>query len=499
MLDLRAKIASNNVIKQRVLELLERYGKDVILTLFTQLFEYSEQRLRRKLASIPDGEWTAENHVEGVREPFLTVEIKITKSGETLTMDFTGSSPQTSGSENIGALGAMSSAMNPLLTTLCHDLPWNEGLFKPIEFILPERSIVNPKRPAAVSANTPSGGNILVMTTAHRALSKMLLESDGFADEACGNIGASFNNFVLAGIGRNGKYFATLILDGLAGGVGGFIDSDGESSAQNHWAVKTMISNVETIEMIYPFLYLWRREIPDSGGAGRFRGGLGTESALMPWGTEEVVQVNLGVGQEPRTCLGLVGGYPSVHSPVGIIRGSTVRAAFAEGRMPSSLSEMGGLNDPGLSKGVSTFGPNDVLHAVVGSGGGGFGDPILRDPLAVLRDLQDGSVSMLLATDTYGVIFSDGPKVDREATEARRTAQRQERLSAASSSDFPPAPCVSCGRAVTPVLFDGAITLAEPPGMGAYSDNFALRHVCCSECGELLDVFQVRKSLVALG
>jgi N-methylhydantoinase B len=502
VLDLRAKIAANNVVKRRVVEMLDRYGRETVLALFSQLFEYSEQRLRRKLASIPDGTWTAENHIEGIKDPYLSVHVSVTKSGETLTMDFTGSSPQTAGSENIGFLGAMSSAMNPLLTMLCHDLPWNEGLFAPIDFVLPEGSIVNPRRPAAVSTNTPAGANILVMTAAHNALSKMLLTAEQFQDEACGNIGASFNNFVLAGPGRDGTYFATLILDGLAGGVGGSLMADGEDSAQNHWAVKTMISNVETIEMIYPLLYLWRREIRDSGGPGEHRGGLGLESALMPWGTDQIVQVNLGVGQEPRPCLGLAGGYPSIHAPVGLIRGSSVEALFGGGRVPRTLEELGGQKEPGPPKGVSFLGPQDVLYAVVGSGGGGFGDPLRRDPAAVLADIREGSIAEQAAPDVYGVALTgDGDSVDGNATDELRNELRARRLaSAVARTSGAEGACRGCREELQRVgTFDLPITAMEPEGLAQPSDRFVLRHTCCLHCAELLDVAVVFSDAAAEG
>ncbi len=484
VLDLRAKIAANNVVKQRVIETLKRYGRDVVLALFDQLFEYSEQRLRRKLDAIPDGSWSAQNHIEGIQEPSLSVAVTITKQGDELTMDFTGSSPQTAGSENIGRLGAVSSAMNPLLTMLCHDLPWNEGLFKPITFVLPEKTIVNPSRPAAVSANTPAGANILVMTAAHNALSKMLLESEDFADEACGNIGASFNNFVLAGPSRDGNYFATLILDGLAGGVGASQASDGESSAQNHWAVKTMISNVETIEMMYPVMYLWRREVPDSGGAGRYRGGLGLESALLPWDTQQIVHVNLGVGQDPRTCLGLSGGYPASNAPVGIVRGTGVRAGFAAGEMPVTLAALAGADDPGVPKGVSFLGPDDVLYAVVGSGGGGFGDPLLREPQSVLADVAENAVSAELADAVYGVVFAGpGPEVDVSATKTRRDAIREQRLAQSTLSPD--------GSPEIRIL-DCPTTVGQPDGVGRPTGLYALRHILAAHTGELLDVILIK-------
>jgi len=432
LLDIRAKIAANNVIKKRVIEMLDRYGRETVLGLFQQLLEYSAERLKRRISTIPEGTWRAKSYIEGVRDEYLSVEVAITKEGDRLTVDFTGSSPQTEGSENISSHGAISSAMNPLLAMLCYDMPWNSGLFEPVDFILPENSIVNPQRPAAISTNTPAGANMLVMTAAHNALSKMFLASEDYRDEACGNIGASFNNFVLAGARADGNYFATLILDGLAGGTGAGPDGDGENSVQNHWAVRTMISNVETIEMIYPVLYLWRREICDSGGPGRHRGGLGIETAMTPLGVDQMAVVNLGAGVDPRNCLGVAGGYPAAHAPSTITRGS-INWQNGGTTLPKRVTELEGENDAIPTKGVSGMVKSDVLHAVVGTGGGGYGDPLERDPEAVARDVAEGCVSDALALDVYGVVLAPSDlTVDLAATNEARSAMKNMRLQGGS-------------------------------------------------------------------
>jgi len=425
LLDIRAKIASNNVMKAGIIRLVERYGLDTILALFQQLIRYSEERVRAKLREIPDGTWGTTNYIEGIREPFLKIQVTVKKEGERLTFDFTGSSPQTQGPENIGIYGAISSAMNPFIAMLCYDIPWNEGLFKPVDFILPEGSIVNPRKPAAVSYNVPAGGNMLVMTAAHNALAKMLLSSEKYRTEACGNIGASHVAFVLAGINRDGSYFTTLIMDALGGGIGGSPDRDGPSTAQNHWCIKTMLVNVETNEMLYPFLYLWRKEVPDSGGAGKFRGGLGLMDAIIPWETPQMVDVNLGCGAEPRNCLGLSGGYPAANTPAGVIRGAKLKEQFfAKGRLPRSLEEIEGKHERISPKSVTLVGEDDLLYGYMATGGGGFGDPLERNPELVLKDVIDGYVSLEMAEEIYGVV------IDRKAmtVDAERTAEQRQRL-----------------------------------------------------------------------
>lgn len=429
LLDIRAKIAANNVVKRRIIEMADRYGRDTVLALFGQLIRYSEDRVAAKLKQIPDGQWTAVNYIEGLREPYLKVQITAIKEGERLTMDFTGTSPQTAGSENMGVNGTMSSAMNPFISMLCYDIPWNEGLFKRVDFVLPEGSLVNPRKPAAVSANVPAGANILTMTTSLNVLSKMLYCSEEYREEASGNVAGNFNCFNFSGYNRAGNYFSTLIMDVLASGVGAYTGHDGANAAQNTWSVKTAIANVETNEMLYPFMYLWRKMTPDSGGAGKFRGGVGLEDALMPWGTDQIVTVALGVGADPRSCLGFSGGYPAANTPLGVMRGARVKeTVFDAGRVPATIEGMPGEWERLAPKGVSFLGKEDVLHGYVGSGGGGFGDPTERNPESVRNDVLNGYVSAALAESVYGVLLTPDGEVDAERTAERRRAILKDRL-----------------------------------------------------------------------
>jgi N-methylhydantoinase B len=429
LLDIRAKIASNNVLTERLLAMVERYGVDTVLTLFTQLIDYSESRLRKKLLSIPDGVWRSANYVEGIVEPELHVHVALTKQGDSVTFDYTGSSPQSAGPENIGVPGAMSGAMASFISMLCHDLPWNEGLFKPVDFVLPEGSIVNPKRPAPMSATIPSGANLLVVTASQNALAKMLLSTEEFREDAAANNNGGFNVPIISGPHRDGSPFTTLILDMLAGGGGALADCDGDSSAHNGWCIKTMIANVETNELMYPVLYLAREEVIDTGGPGRYRGGLGVRTTMMPWGTPELLVVTVGCGARSRSSLGVAGGYPATNVPIRILRGADVESRFFEqGLIPDAASDMGAEIDVVPSKGVMRMKAGDVFQAVGSSGGGGFGDPIRREPAAVLEDVQEGFVSRAMAHEIYGVVLSE-TGVDEAATAARRQEIRQGRLS----------------------------------------------------------------------
>jgi N-methylhydantoinase B len=476
LLDVRAKIASNNVMRDRLQGLIARYGVETILALFDQTIDYSESRLRSRLLEIEDGQWSATSHIEAIAEPHLSARLTLRKQGDTLTFDFTGTSPQSAGAENISIPGVVSGSMCTVLTALCHDLPWNEGLFRPVEFVLPEGTLVHPIRPAPVSSNVPSGGLTLVTSSAQTAVAKMLLSTDGFSGDAAGVVGGTFNYPVFAGLGSDGVPFATLILDGLAGGSGALGSSDGDSSGHSAWGTKTMIANVETTELLYPLMYLWRREVTDSPGAGEFRGGSGFSVGIKPWGVPGLACITVGVGTESRGSSGLAGGYPGSHAPVAVMRGG----GADDGVLRASPEDLGGEREGVSPKGMTMMGPDDVLHMYVSSGGGGFGDPLKRDPAAVLADVADAIVSPEMAEHVYGIVVSAEGDLDATATDQRRDALRRDRLAKGRPSS-------DAGI----LVYDEPIDTGEPAELAPAEPMFALRHRCDATTGELVDVEMV--------
>lgn len=429
MLDISAKIAACNVMRERLYSTVERYGIDTVLTLFEQAIRTSEEGIRSKLREIPDGRWEAVNYVEGFSVSHYKIKLALIKGGDTLTFDFTGTSPQTPGSENVSAVGAVGSAVDPFIPMMCWDIPWNSGMFRPLKFVLPEGSVVNPTKGAAVSCNTPAGAAYITTATAQNALSKMLLSSDKFRREACGNSMTGSQFPVWSGLNKDGIYFASHIMDALAGGSGALEDRDGDNTSANMWCAKVMISNVETNEMNYPVFYLTRKEVPDSGGPGKFRGGLSLLCAYTPWDTEKLVNIHQGSGQEPRNSLGLAGGYPASSSRVYKIRNTEFLEKIKQGKPPRSLEEIGGTVES-FEKGLSIFevGKEEVIYYTSG-GGGGYGDPLERSPELMLKDVIKGDVSLGRAKKDYGVVIDpEKLEIDLEETEKERRRMIEERL-----------------------------------------------------------------------
>jgi N-methylhydantoinase B len=188
------------------------------------------------------------------------------------------------------------------------------------------------------------------------------------------------------------------------------------------------VADVEMNEFAFPMLYLWRREEPDSGGPGRFRGGVGASSCFVPHDSP-IGGVHLVVsapGKALPLASGLSGGLPAGTQHDVLLRGTDVAALFAAGRIPGSLTDLAGDTDLLPAHHETDLGPDDVYYTHW-QGGGGYGDPLRRAPAAVAADLRAHKVSRGGAEEVYGVVFDADGAVDEAATTTRRAALRRSR------------------------------------------------------------------------
>jgi N-methylhydantoinase B len=182
-------------------------------------------------------------------------------------------------------------------------------------------------------------------------------------------------------------------------------------------------------EFLYPLLTLWRREVPDSGGPGRHRGGLGASIAMIPHGTNVPMGLVLAsAGKAVSQNTGLCGGYPGNTGLDVVARNSRVMELLASGAIPSELDEISDDLEPAQNYASSYLAPGEVF-AMTWQGGGGYGDPLTREPRAVANDLREQKITEASATALYGVVLDRGD-VDEAATAAerdRRLALRRQR------------------------------------------------------------------------
>lgn len=430
-LDLRAKIGANNVAQEQIRALIAKYGADTVKAVMRRSLDDAEGRLRRKLQSFPDGSWSAVAHQDSARSgdrDVYKIVVTMTKRDDRLTFDFTGTDTQADGFINCTYAGLRGGIMPIVLTQLCADIPWAPGgLYRCLDIVSEPGTVNNCTFPAGIGKASVASA-WATQNAVSECVAAMLnthpTHRQSLMSVCCG----TWDLTLLAGVDQRGNGFVTMICDSMAGGLGARVDADGVDTGGLNCIPMGRVADVEMNEFSFPMLYLWRREEPDSGGPGRYRGGVGASSCFIPHDTP-IGGVHLVVsapGKAIPQAPGLSGGYPANTEFDVLVRGSAVRAALAEGRIPASLEELGGDREvvpPHLETDVG----HDDVYYTHWQGGGGFGDPLLRDPAAVAHDLQEGKVSAAAATGIYGVVLDASGTIDADQTDRQRNQMRRQR------------------------------------------------------------------------
>ncbi len=433
VLDLKGMIASNNVAIKRMIELIERYGMDRVKSVMTGLVDRAEQALRRRLTELPDGKYRGVDFLDhdGHRNRLYKIMVTLIKEGDQMTFDFTGTSPQAPGFVNCAEGGMESGIATPLFITLCYDLPWNGGLLKTVKIIGPKGIICNAERPAPVGGASVMAKRV-VQNACTQAISRLVSTGAGLRDEARAVAGGTFMTLNLRGISQYGEKYGTMIMDAHACGEGAFSFRDGVDAEGHVGSPRSSIPNVESNEDFSPILYLYRKMLADTGGTGRFRGGntVGIAFAIHSDKTQEAVLCGHGV--EMPNSLGLSGGGPGACVVNTVVKDTDLSGQIQAGIIPGDISKLKGQKkNVGAKPGDLVFRPHDVF-AYSFQGGGGWGDPLERDPERVLEDYHEGAVSVTWARKAYGVVIDPGKgAVKAKQTENLRKSLRRRRLTEA--------------------------------------------------------------------
>ena len=391
--DYQAQLGANRIGEKRFAELHDSYGRDAVDSFLDELLDYTERRVRAAIEELPDGEYEARDEMDGdgiVDEPVELV-LTLAVEGDELTIDFTGTADENEGPLNCTPAMAFAGTMSVVMAFIGEDLPKNDGFYRPIETITPAGTMVNPTydRPVAGGWEIPMRAGDLV-TKAF---------ADAVPEETIGATKGIVCNVAYGGDDPRDDegyvYYET-----VAGGYGGRAEKDGMDAVQTHFQ-NTANSPIEELEDEIP-VYVRRYElITDSEGAGRQRGGLGVRRDLEFYDHEASFSL-----LTDRTRSG----------PWGVFGGRAASPARFY-RNPDTAAE-----ETLASKSTTKLDPNEVV-SVQTPGGGGYGDPLERDPQAVLADVRDGKVSAAKAAEEYGVVIDDG--VDTAATEAKRRELRE--------------------------------------------------------------------------
>jgi N-methylhydantoinase B len=481
-LNMRARLAALRSTHQRICELIEQYGLDAFRATQEQIIAYVERVVRGRLRALPDGSWYAEGYHDhdGRENKTYRVCCRIDKRGERITFDMTGTAPQVRGSINCARPAMEGAVMGVLLTYLCYDLPWAIGGLRPIaEIVSAEGTLNNALSPAGVSMASTTA-TLTTQDVVANAFARMLLSSAEYSREAQASWTPGISGGVIVAPDPAGEPHVGPVTDFFSGGGGARSDRDGIDSGGIFHSMASRLANAEMVEQRTPVLQLYRRELCDGGGPGRVRGGTPVEFATVPHKLPQrpAALNTLASGVSVPAGRGLAGGEPGSPAINIVLRGANIRELFAAGRLPGAPEDLTGTREVLEAKSVVAFDEDDV---VIGSlaGGGGFGDPIRRDPALVARDVTAGLVSDGEARRIYGVVIEDG-EGGTAATAARRAAIRDERLASATLPAAAPPPAEVEGEVLHPAS-DCVEAVAGPGGDRSLRCSICHRRLCAED------------------
>ncbi|HYA27517.1 MAG TPA: hydantoinase B/oxoprolinase family protein [Acidobacteriota bacterium] len=372
--DLRGQVGAARLGERRIVELMDRYGKPTILESTELLSDYTENRVRQSIAAWPDGESEGESFVDhdgiDLTKP-IRIHVKVNKRGDRLHFDFSASSDQTQGPANIRPPLVRAACAYCLVALVDRFLPINQGLARVIEATFREGSVVNPRFPAAVNTYMPTAltaAEAILRALAPFVPDKQIAGGSGSAALVLGGRDARSNR-------------AYVHYEIFSGGTGARSGRDGVSATAFHLS-NCKTAPIEIIESEFPTRVERFEMIPDSGGAGEWRGGLGFARDYRIL-TDEV-RFSMRTDKHTIEPFGGAGGFPG---------GKGACLINPESNSAKQLPSRFG--DHRLQQ-------NDIIR-VERPGGGGMGDPFKRPAAKVIDDVRQGYVSIERARSQYGV------------------------------------------------------------------------------------------------
>jgi N-methylhydantoinase B len=481
-LELKSQVAGIHTARERLGALIERYGAPAVKGTMNKMVDDTARVVGQRLESLPDAEWRDERYISGANPTDLRLRklaLSFTKRGDRLHVSNEGTDPS-AGSFNITRGVFRASVLNGMLPFLAYDQHLcAAGVLRQLDFEYADGAITTASHPSAVSTSL---GSVATVNHAHLLTAKMVsghpeLSEHAFASSALHTMSATGPVWQ----DEAGNLVSDSILDMLAGGTGAFSHRDGIDYGGCSFSIANHVSNVEKFEQVIPFLYLFRREIPGSGGHGRFRGGVTYSAGWVGHGSETVAMHATGNSKSVTMGLGLAGGFPGTAGYHWHATQTRIQSEFAAGRVPGSHEELEAMAPHGAYLGVRSdnrLTPDDVFE-LLPNPGAGWGDTLERDPALVAEDLRTGRIDPRETEALYGVMLDASGGADPQATQTRREALRQARLSSARVPRRP------VGTPVEGTSLKGAGTPADTRVIEAVAirETGAERHFACARCG----------------
>jgi N-methylhydantoinase B len=392
--DLSAQMASCRVAERRILELMDRYGADVIRAVWTEMLDASERHIRQLIGELPQRTVSHESYLDndGVNPAHRRIRVRITVAGDRLLVDYTGTSAQSAGPANITEALANGYAFIGVKAALDPQGAINGGVFRAISVLAPEGSMMNARPPAAAAGTGEVGQS---------AIAPMIALSNVVPERVSAEDSASANHAYISGQdARRGIVKRFIYYDYPSKGAGARSCKDGVDAIRDIRGGYVTAQSIEVLEQRFPVLFRRYAFRTDSGGAGRYRGGLGVVREY-----ETLVDGIFSMLSETAIVplSGLYGGHGGTPARWELVRGG--RVSFLSEELRGKCAPMP------VRRG-------DVIR-ISSQGGGGWGDPLERSLDAMLDDVRNGKVSHQTAREVYGVVI-DGDSVEVEASRETR-------------------------------------------------------------------------------
>lgn len=392
--DIKAQAAAGFVGVQKLKEVYAKYGVDTVKGCINMLLDYSERRIKAGLSAISDGVFTGVDYIDddGISDNPIKIQVNITKKGDKVTVDFTGTSPQVGGNTNCPVATTYAGVYYTIISVVDPFVPPNSGCYRPVEVNIEYGTILNPKPPGAVAARTNASQKIVeaMLSALAQALPDKVVAGSHGQISTCG-----FGGYDPS---KGNRRFVYTEIQG--GGAGARPNQDARDGQDSHLA-RFMNTPIEAAEIEFPVLVDCYEFIQDTGGAGKFRGGMGMRKDIR-FLIDKVSFARYGDRQE--------------FAPFGLFGGQ-------EGSKGRFMLNPGTSGEARLkSKALTALALNDVVSLRL-PGGGGYGHPMDRDVVMVQQDARDGKISIKSAQEAYGVALDEDFTIDMAKTEQLRNSR----------------------------------------------------------------------------
>jgi N-methylhydantoinase B len=390
--DVNAQLAACTIADRALNELAERYGPERLVALMTRLVDHTERVVRGEIAAWPDGRATFVDYLDsdGIDVADVRIEVELEIRGDEVIVDLSGSAPMVRGALNSTRSFTEATVYQAVMSAVSSEIPTTSGAFRPVKVVTRPGTVAHVVMPAASTMRGVTG--FRMFDAVNGALAQLIPHRVPAAGEG-GNSLAIF-------AGKDGAGEPFIYFELVVGTWGARPTADGNDGLCNPAATAANIP-VEVAESEFPIRIERYGLVPDSGGAGRFRGGLAIERTWRTLVPDTTLQVRS--DRQNHAPYGLYGGLP----------GGVSSNEVANGAGPASYPPMFS----------TTIGSGAVYHHRM-AGGGGWGDPLERDPAAVADDVRNEKVGAAIAREHYAVVLAGDGSVDVEATEALRASRR---------------------------------------------------------------------------